>query len=81
MKKHFPKSEAGDVVVLVDDIVTSGSTCMASAWHVKSRLPSVEVHAFTLFRTVETKDPNVLIEPVVGTIEYDAEEDRCKRNP
>ncbi len=81
MKKHFPKSEAGDVVVLVDDIVTSGSTCMASAWHVKSRLPSVEVRAFTLFRTVETKDPNVLIEPVVGTIEYDAEEDWCKRNP
>ena len=81
MKKHFPKSEAGDVVVLVDDIVTSGSTCMASAWHVKSRLPSVEVRAFALFRTVETKDPNVLIEPVVGTIEYDAEEDWCKRNP
>lgn len=69
------------MVVLVDDIVTSGSTCMASAWHVKSRLPSVEVRAFTLFRTVKTKDPNVLIEPVVGTIEYDAEEDWCKRNP
>lgn len=81
LKKHFPKSEAGDVVVLVDDIVTSGSTCMASAWHVKSRLPSVEVRAFALFRTVETKDPNVLIEPVAGTIKYYAKRDRCKRNP
>ncbi len=81
MKQHFPKSEARDVVVLVDDIVTSGSTIMASAWHVKSYPPSVEVRAFTLFRTVETRDPNVFFEPVLGTIEYDANRDWCNRNP
>ncbi len=81
MEQHFSKSGAEDVVVLVDDIVTSGNTLMASAWHVKSILPSVEVRAFTLFRTVETRDPEVLFEPVVGTIEYNASTDWCYRNP
>ncbi len=81
LKQHFSKSGAEDVVVLVDDIVTSGNTLMASAWHVKSILPSVEVRAFTLFRTVETRDPEVLFEPVVGTIEYNASTDWCYRNP
>gem|GEM_PF-428221 len=81
LKRHFPKIKAGDVVVLVDDIVTSGSTIMASAWHVKSCLPSVEVRAFTLFRTLQSPDPDVLFEPVVGTIEYDVSVDWCNRNP
>ena len=67
--------------MLVDDIVTSGNTIMASAWHVKSCLPSVEVRAFTLFRTLQSPDPDVLFEPVVGTIEYDVSMDWCNRNP
>jgi hypothetical protein len=81
LERHFHKIKAGDVVVLVDDIVTSGSTIMASAWHVKSCLPSVEVRAFTLFRTVQISTPDVLFEPVVGTIEYDVYKDWCNRNP
>jgi hypothetical protein len=81
LERHFHKIKAGDVVVLVDDIVTSGNTIMASAWHVKSCLPSVEVRAFTLFRTLQIPDPDVLFEPVVGTIEYDVSMDWCNRNP
>ena len=81
LERRFPKSKAGDVVVLVDDIVTRGSTIMASAWHVKSCLPSVEVRAFTLFRTVQISTPDVLFEPVVGTIEYDVYKDWCNREP
>ena len=68
-------------MVLVDDIVTSGSTIMASAWHVKSCLPSVEVRAFTLFRTLQDYDTDTYFEPVVGTIEYDVSVDWCNRNP
>ncbi len=68
-------------MVLVDDIVTSGNTLMDSAWHVKQRLPFVEVRAFTLFRTVQDRGLNVLTEPVKGAIEYDANTDWCKRNP
>jgi predicted amidophosphoribosyltransferase len=81
LERHFHKIKAGDVVVLVDDIVTSGSTIMASAWHVKSCLPSVEVRAFTLFRTQQDYDPCKYFEPVVGTIGYDASADWCSRDP
>ncbi len=81
LKRHFPKIKAGEVVVLVDDIVTSGSTIMASAWHVKSCLPAVEVRAFTLFRTLQDYDPDTYFEPVVGTIGYDVSVDWCNRNP
>jgi hypothetical protein len=41
----------------------------------------VEVRAFTLFRTVQISTPEVLFEPVVGTIEYDVYKDWCNRNP
>jgi hypothetical protein len=81
LERHFHKIKAGDVVVLVDDIVTSGSTIMASAWHVKSCLPSVEVRAFTLFRTQQDYDPCKYFEPVVGTIGYDASVNWCSRDP
>jgi hypoxanthine phosphoribosyltransferase len=81
LERHFHKIKAGDVVVLDDDIVTSGNTIMASAWHVKSCLPSVEVRAFTLFRTQQDYDPCKYFEPVVGTIGYDASVDWCSRDP
>jgi predicted amidophosphoribosyltransferase len=81
LERHFHKIKAGDVVVLVDDIVTSGNTIVASAWHVKSCLPSVEVRAFTLFRTVQISIPEVLFQPVVGTIEYNVSADWCNRYP
>jgi hypothetical protein len=66
-------------IVLVDDVITMGSTMLAAARRVAEAYPQAEVRGFALVRTMSGVDVPVIVEPCTGTIE--ARRDRAVRRP
>lgn len=65
-------------LLIVDDVVTSGSTLYAAA----SLFGEPErVRAFAALRSVGSRELEAILEPCVGTIRYLADEDRTERRP
>ena len=66
-------------VLLVDDVVTSGTTLMAGARRVRSAFPEATVAAFALARVQSAGEPSYLFEPVLERILVAGA--RCRREP
>ena len=64
-------------LVLVDDVVTTGTTLMACARQLAAALPGVPVSAFALARVQSTGDPGRVFSPLKELISISG--DRCVR--
>jgi hypothetical protein len=69
-------------IVLVDDIVTRGSTIMGAANRLLDAFPSARIGAFAAIRTISSPlSFRQLYSPVFGTINYHEETDESFRSP
>jgi hypothetical protein len=66
-------------IVLIDDVVTQGSTTLAAATRVAEAFPNAEVRAFAIVRTMSGVELESYLEPCVGTIR--PRQDRAMRTP
>jgi hypothetical protein len=57
-------------IILVDDVVTRGSTALGAAWRLLEAMPDVEVALFALARTVPDGAAGGFVDVVRGTIEH-----------
>jgi len=61
----------GARLLLVDDIVTKGRTCLAAAWRVQESCPAASIRAFALLRTMSfTGQLRRLFDPCLGQITW-----------
>lgn len=70
----------GRRVVLVDDIVTTGSTMLGSAWRILDRYPNAQIVGFAVMRTIS--DPRQFrgtLDPVAGCIVHNEDGTACRR--
>lgn len=58
-------------LLVVDDVVTSGSMLIAAATCLQGAFPEAEVRAFALLRTNSSGDVTEILEPCNGKIFYD----------
>lgn len=56
-------------IILVDDVVTRGSTALGAAWRILDAMPTVNIKLFAMARTVLDGEVRGLVDLVVGTIE------------
>ena len=74
---HFSSMVVGQVlaaprrILLVDDVVTRGTTLLAAASRVRERFADVEVRGFALVRTESYADLTAIQDPVEGRIELE----------
>jgi len=66
-------------IVLVDDVVTSGTTLMAGARRLKDAFPRAAIAAFALARVWSSGEPPVLFEPLIEQVVVAGA--RCRREP
>jgi hypothetical protein len=67
-------------IVLVDDIITRGSTLLGAANRLVEMYPRARIRAFAAMRTISnSSDFNKLIDPCVGSIELRATGDTLRR--
>jgi predicted amidophosphoribosyltransferase len=66
-------------IVLVDDVVTRGATFLGAASRVQSEIAGAEIKAFALARAITDGEIEAIREPVVGTIELDADGESWRR--
>lgn len=70
--------DANDDIIVVDDVVTKGTTLLAAVARVREAYPQARVRAFAIARTSEVTGDRVYA-PVVGTVyQYF---DRARRQP
>ena len=55
-------------ILLVDDVVTMGSTFLGSAWSLLEAYPDVEIRAFAAMRTSSPNEFKNVLYPCTGTI-------------
>jgi hypothetical protein len=55
-------------IVLIDDVVTAGSTLLAAASRIAEAYPEASVRAFALIRTMSGVEVDQVIAPATGTI-------------
>jgi len=67
-------------IVLVDDIITRGSTGVGSAWRILEAMPSTDVKIFAIARTLNPDDINGILDPVVGNVQFYGD-NRLHREP
>lgn len=67
-------------LLVVDDIVTSGSMLIAAASHLQAAFPDAEVRAFALLRTISSGDVEGILVPCTGSISYEGG-DYARREP
>jgi hypothetical protein len=65
-------------LLIVDDVVTSGSTLYAAAWLFGD---PERVRAFAVLRSIGGTEVESILDPCVGTIRYIEHEDRTERRP
>ena len=69
-----------DEIVIVDDIITRGSTLMGAANRLADAFPESKIRAFAVMRTISNPDKfNQLIDPVIGNIELRSFGDTIRR--
>ncbi|RKT37963.1 hypothetical protein [Thiocapsa rosea] len=59
-------------LVLVDDIVTRGSSFVGVLPHLTATFPGTPIHCFALLRTISQGDIESILDPVAGRITYRA---------
>jgi hypothetical protein len=64
-------------IIVVDDVVTSGTTLMGCAMKLASVYPGIPVSGFALARVQSTGDPARVLDPVTERITIDGT--RCRR--
>lgn len=57
-------------IVLVDDIITRGSTALAAAWAILEAMPEAEVKSFAIARTIGD-EPADIVDIVVGKVVHE----------
>lgn len=57
-------------IILVDDVVTRGSTALGGAWRILEAMPEANVKLFAMARTVSDGDVDGPVDLVVGTVEH-----------
>jgi len=73
--------ESPERIVLVDDVVTRGSTFMGAAWALDAAFPGAQIDAFALVRTKGLiPDVDQVLEPVTGKI-FMRTPTACDREP
>ena len=60
-------------VVLVDDVITRGSTALGATWRLLESLPESDIRVFSMARTVPADDATQLMDIRVGIIELKGE--------
>jgi orotate phosphoribosyltransferase len=55
-------------IVLIDDVVTAGSTLLAAASRIAEAYPEASVRAFALIRTMSGVEVDQVVAPATGTI-------------
>ena len=65
-------------ILLVDDVVTRGSTFLGSAWLMSEAYPDVEIKAFAAMRTCYVNGFKKLLHPCTGTIRLNQDMDPYK---
>ena len=55
-------------IVLIDDVVTAGSTLLAAAGRIAEAYPAASVRAFALIRTMSGVEIDQVVAPATGTI-------------
>lgn len=69
-------------LVVVDEVVTSGSTLLASAAHLRQLFPEAEISAFSLIRTMSNlEDLETMYVPAVGEIRLSPGRETARRDP
>jgi hypothetical protein len=69
-----------DTITIVDDIVTRGSTFVATDRLLREAFPGVTIHAFGMVRTLFAEDATTIVDPIMGTIEFH-EPNHLRRDP
>ena len=57
-------------IVLVDDVITRGSTALGATWRLLERLPGADIKVFAMARTVSADAATQLVDIQVGMIEF-----------
>ena len=57
-------------IILVDDVVTRGSSAIGAAWRIVEANPDAEVSLFAIARTVRDDDVKNFTDIVTGTITW-----------
>ncbi len=69
-------------ILLVDDIVTRGSTLLGAANRLIEAMPTAQIYAFAAMRTIsDSTDFENLYKPVVGSIQYRPSTEDTLRRP
>jgi orotate phosphoribosyltransferase-like protein len=66
-------------ILVVDDVITTGSMTIASVSRLKEAYPRARLRAFGLFRTISSGEIDRIYEPCAGTITL--RHGRCTRTP
>ncbi len=69
-----------DRIILVDDVVTRGSTALGAAWRILEAMPEVGVALFAVARTLPDHEVRGAVDLVVGSIEQ-VSENFLRRTP
>ena len=62
-----------DRIILVDDVVTRGSTALGATWKILEAMPDVDIKLFAIARTMADREVRGLVDLVVGSIELQSE--------
>ena len=62
--------EPSTALVLVDDIVTRGSSFVGVLPHLAAAFPGIPIHCFALLRTISQGEIASILDPVAGRITY-----------
>jgi predicted amidophosphoribosyltransferase len=65
-------------LLIVDDVVTSGTTLMACALVLSKAYPGIPISAFALARVQSTGNPVHVLDPIVERVTVDGT--RCRRS-
>jgi hypothetical protein len=74
-----PPAQPTGRIVLIDDVVTQGSTHLAAATRVAEAYPNAEIRAFAIVRTMSGAGLESYLDPCVGAIR--PRHDRAVRTP
>lgn len=66
-------------LLMVDDVVTQGSTILAAATRLAEAFPDAQIRAFAIVRTMSGAELEVFLDPCVGVIR--PRQDRAVRTP